>query len=241
MMPVVLFILLLAYLFVQAVMDVKDVNRLKGAAIEEETRLRFYRETILWLWAPTLLVLLLCALPFLSLANVGIKGVTLTGHTWFIAGTLIINGVLFLLPLYQMIAYLTSASYREQAKAAFIDSANESHYDAVMNNIMIPRSKKEKRLFFGVSLSAGVCEELLWRGLLFYLLHALFPSLSPFFVLLTASLIFGAGHSYQGFRGIVKTTLAGGVLGCLYLATGSILPGMFLHFMLDFASAFIDS
>lgn len=239
MMTVVLLFLLLAYLFIQAVIDVKDVNRLKGEKIQEDTRLRFYREAMLWLWVPALLVLFLCALPFLSLADLGIKGVTLTGGTWFIAVSLTANGGLLLLTLYQVIAYFTSPSYREQAKAAFADSASKSHYDAVMNNVMIPRSKKEKRLFFGVALSAGVCEELLWRGLLYFLLRTLFPGLSVLLIMITASLIFGLGHSYQGFRGIGKTTLAGGILGCLYLTTGSIIPGMFLHFCIDFASAFI--
>ena len=91
---------------------------------------------------------------------------------------------------------------------------------------MLPHTADELRLFRGLAVTAGVCEELLYRGfLLWYLGHWLGPAPS----LAVASLVFGIGHSYQGPRGVAVTALVGVVLGLVYLAAGSLLPAMLLH------------
>jgi len=91
---------------------------------------------------------------------------------------------------------------------------------------MLPHTLAELRLFRGLAVTAGVCEELLYRGfLLWYLGHWMGPAPS----LALSSLLFGIGHSYQGPRGVVVTAMVGVVLGVFYLMAGSLLPAMLLH------------
>jgi membrane protease YdiL (CAAX protease family) len=95
---------------------------------------------------------------------------------------------------------------------------------------LMPRTDHEMRWFYGVSITAGLCEELLYRGyLIWYLLHWL-PLLPA---ALVSSLVFGFGHAYQGVRGVALTTLVGLFMSGLYLVTGSLAPCMVFHALMD--------
>ncbi|MBO0746110.1 MAG: CPBP family intramembrane metalloprotease, partial [Candidatus Dormibacteraeota bacterium] len=85
----------------------------------------------------------------------------------------------------------------------------------------------------GLSITAGICEELLFRGLLPALLAALLHEPSPWLVILLAAAAFGAAHAYQGVTGVVVTAILGAVLGFIYLGTGSLFLVMVLHALID--------
>jgi membrane protease YdiL (CAAX protease family) len=95
---------------------------------------------------------------------------------------------------------------------------------------MLPHTQRDKRMFHLVSLTAGICEELLYRGyLLWYLGHWL--PVVPAVAL--ASLIFGIGHSYQGIKGVLATGFVGAAMAMIYLACGSLWPAMAVHAVID--------
>lgn len=95
---------------------------------------------------------------------------------------------------------------------------------------MLPRSMEEKRIFHFVALTAGVCEELLYRG---YLIWYLSRWIDVVPAVIVSSVIFGIGHSYQGVKGIITTTLVGGVMALIYLTAGSLWPAMAVHAIID--------
>ena len=45
--------------------------------------------------------------------------------------------------------------------------------------------------------------------------------------------IFGISHAYQGWKGAVKATIAGAVMAAIVLATGSLIPAMIVHALID--------
>ena len=95
---------------------------------------------------------------------------------------------------------------------------------------MMPRSAAELRWFGGLAVTAGMCEELLYRGYLTWYLASAMP-LVP--AVLLSSVVFGVGHAYQGPRG-VATTAAVGVFFCgIYIVTGSLLACMAIHALMD--------
>jgi membrane protease YdiL (CAAX protease family) len=53
---------------------------------------------------------------------------------------------------------------------------------------------------------------------------------------LVSSLIFGLGHTYQGWFGVMKTTVAGICLAILVLLTRSVWPAIIAHAGIDTAS-----
>src|SRR5438132_1664309 len=101
---------------------------------------------------------------------------------------------------------------------------------------LIPHTLEEYRLFVPLCLTAGVCEELLFRGYLVWVLQAWIGLLPAALVSMVA---FGLAHAYQGFKFGVRAFFAGVAMGVLALATGSVLPGMALHALIDLGSGWI--
>jgi membrane protease YdiL (CAAX protease family) len=98
---------------------------------------------------------------------------------------------------------------------------------------LLPRSRSERRLFGLVGVTAGICEEWLYRGFLLAVVGALAPGLPTAVLVLVAAVAFGLAHSYQGLAGTVTTGVLGGVLAGVYLATGSLLLPVLLHAVID--------
>jgi uncharacterized protein len=97
----------------------------------------------------------------------------------------------------------------------------------------LPAGQREKRFWLLVSATAGICEEWLFRSFMFYYFPLIIPGISMALVIVISSLLFGLGHSYQGFKGVLTTAFMGGLFGCLYYFTGSIVLCMVLHFLID--------
>ena len=100
---------------------------------------------------------------------------------------------------------------------------------------ILPHTMKERRAFDAVSVTAGVCEEVIFRGYLIAYLTALLGA--PFWVAaVLSSLVFGIAHSYQGPIGIPRTAAAGGLLALLYGLTGSLWAPIVVHAVMDITS-----
>jgi membrane protease YdiL (CAAX protease family) len=87
--------------------------------------------------------------------------------------------------------------------------------------------------FGAICITAGICEEWVFRGFLFHYFRQT-PwhfGLAATFVISTV--LFGANHFYQGWKGILSTGLLGAGFGLLYLWTGSLLAPMILHALVD--------
>lgn len=98
---------------------------------------------------------------------------------------------------------------------------------------LLPHTAGERRLFWLVSLTAGVTEEIFYRGFLIWFLTA-WIGLLP--AALLSSALFGAGHIYMGWAQAPKTGLVGLILAFIALCSASLLPAMLLHAALDWNS-----
>lgn len=102
---------------------------------------------------------------------------------------------------------------------------------------LLPQSRAEIALFAGVSVTAGICEEVLFRGFLFAYLQASPWSLDPSTVILVSSAMFGIAHFGQGIKGMLLTGMIGAALGILYVVTGSLLAPIIVHILIDLRAA----
>ena len=98
---------------------------------------------------------------------------------------------------------------------------------------LLPRTDSERRLFSVVALTAGIAEEVVYRGFGIAVLAALAPALPWWALVVLAGLAFGLAHAYQGLAGILTTGLLGSVLAAVYLDTGSLLVPVLLHALID--------
>lgn len=96
---------------------------------------------------------------------------------------------------------------------------------------LLPRGPLEVVAWIGLSLSAGICEEAVFRGYLQAQFRALTGS-APIAVL-AQGVIFGVSHGYQGLRNVITITVVGIVYGALAHWRRSLKPGMILHAWMD--------
>jgi len=95
------------------------------------------------------------------------------------------------------------------------------------NVSMLPHRGVELTLWIALSVTAGICEETIFRGYLQRQFMALTKSAAAGILLSAAA--FGAAHAYQGFRMAILIGLYGAMFGILAYWRGSVRPGMIAH------------
>ena len=92
---------------------------------------------------------------------------------------------------------------------------------------MVPAFGVEMAAFVVVCVTAGVCEEMLYRGWLVNFLRA--ATGSTWAAVVAGAIVFGVGHAYQGVKAMLRTVFVGLQLAILYVVVGSLIPGQVLH------------
>jgi len=101
---------------------------------------------------------------------------------------------------------------------------------------LLPHTTPELRWFLAVSLTAGVCEEFLFRG---YFAWTLAPWLGWWGAAALGAGCFGLLHAYQGRSGIVRTAVVGAMMVLVVALTRSLVPAMALHALVDVGSGVV--
>jgi len=116
-----------------------------------------------------------------------------------------------------------------------IKSAEQKDIDLVRKQfgrlaLIIPQNDNELARFNLLSITAGIVEEILWRGFLIWYLSQMMPLWSA---ALLSTIGFGLAHAYQGWAHLPKVTMVGAAFAGLYLLSGSIWLPMILHAAVD--------
>ncbi len=102
---------------------------------------------------------------------------------------------------------------------------------------LIPRSGSERIAFTGLSISAGIAEELVYRSFLISAVTAAAGSLAVGAAVSVGA--FAISHAYQGVLGVLRVALLGLVLTAPFLLTGSVYPAMIAHASLDLLAGLV--
>jgi uncharacterized protein len=175
--------------------------------IEALPRRAAYVSSILSLWLLAGLTVVAARLGGMSPAELGFATMPLAALL-LLSGALTIGGI-------AVIVAFHLAGFRES--------------DVVRQ--LVPESATERRLFVGVSVTAGVCEEIVFRGFLIPTLLLATGSLP--LALLLSSGVFGVVHAYQQPTGAVRAALLGALLAAPLLLHGSIYPAIIAHACID--------
>jgi uncharacterized protein len=96
---------------------------------------------------------------------------------------------------------------------------------------LLPQKRIESAPYAALAVTAGVCEEFVYRGFVMAALGR--TGLAMWAVLTVSSVLFGLAHAYQGRSGIAGTTLMGLVFGSARLVTASLAPPTVWHAAVD--------
>jgi membrane protease YdiL (CAAX protease family) len=101
---------------------------------------------------------------------------------------------------------------------------------------MLPHTRPELDWFLGASLTAGFCEEFLFRG---YFIWALAPWLGWWGAAALSVPIFASLHAYQGWKGALRTGVAAVLFTLVVAILGSLWPAIALHALVDVGAGII--
>ena len=109
------------------------------------------------------------------------------------------------------------------------------------NTPFLPSNGTELAHFTFAAFTAGVCEEIIFRG--FFINYLLAFSghtvVGQWSAILLPALLFSVVHIYQGHKAVLKILLAGILFGLIYYLSGSLLIVIILHFTMDMISAYV--
>jgi CAAX protease family protein len=188
------------------------------AAGQADARIRSYKWTLIMEWALAFGLAGWWILAGRGLAPLGLVPLA-SGWQWLAIG-LGVGATIFM--IWQMVTVIGNSEKLEQARKEIGDLGE-----------MSPQSARELRLFSALAVTAGVCEEILYRGVL---LGALAPLTGTWQAIILSSVIFGLGHAYQGMAGVAKTALVGLTMALLTVFSGSLFVAILLHIVIDLTS-----
>jgi membrane protease YdiL (CAAX protease family) len=126
------------------------------------------------------------------------------------------------------------------AQSAMVARHPETHEQArhALSTVaeLLPRDRNDLSGFVALSITAGICEEILFRGLLPWYLA---PLAGVWGGQGLALIVFTTAHLYLGVTASLRAGLAGAACAGLYLWSGSLVPGMLLHAALDVAAGWM--
>jgi hypothetical protein len=96
---------------------------------------------------------------------------------------------------------------------------------------LLPHTPAEIAVFSLLTVTAGICEEMIFRGYLQRQFSAFFRSVAAGVVL--QGIMFGASHGYQTSKFMLIIFVYGLMFGLLAQSRRSLRPGMFAHFLQD--------
>jgi hypothetical protein len=112
----------------------------------------------------------------------------------------------------------------------------QSHAKTI--DALLPQNALEILFWVGVSISAGFCEEVVYRGYLQKQILALSSSVTV--AVLGQAILFGLSHAYQGTKQVIVITSLGVVYGVLPLWRKSLRPNIVAHAWSDVFSVILS-
>jgi membrane protease YdiL (CAAX protease family) len=188
----------------------------KQLKIDPSARMLFYRTQVLWEWS-WVVVLVLIVIPIPEpLRWLGL--ILPNQFGWIILLALLIGVFLSIFLLRR----------NPNAMAAMRRSLESS-------SVLLPSTPSERWWFTLNAITAGICEELLYRGFLMSYMPTIFPMFAMQFVLISilSGIVYGLSRAYLGMKGIAQTALTGFSFAIIYFLSGSLLPAMLFHILAE--------
>ena len=217
LVDIVMLAIILIALPLEALLTLKK-GRAELAADAPGVRVKHYTTTIFMLWAVALPIIVLWAASDRNWAELGFQVQTgwLAWSGWGLAALI----AAFFAFQFSMVA--GSESVREQ----FRDGLSKN---PLISNFM-PKTEDERHLFHLLGVTAGITEEIIFRG---YLIWALALIMPVWAAALGALAIFTLLHLYQGAQQLPSIFAIGALVTLVFLLSGSLWPAIALHVFVD--------
>jgi uncharacterized protein len=185
-------------------------------------RIATYASTILLQWSLAALVAWRCVAHGISSRELGLAAP---------------NGPLIAAVAVVMSALFATLQWFAARQARWSSNLTEARSVAIALRLM-PQATLDSAVFVALVITAGVCEEFLYRGFIF---AVLVRAAGVPVAVLGSSLLFSLAHLYQGARGLASTFILGLLLAASRVWTASLLPATVAHMAVDLAAGFVTA
>jgi membrane protease YdiL (CAAX protease family) len=212
----------LILVFLSVVIPWRGYTRLKKLlalpSVDSKEKLALYAVTIAFQWVLVGLVAWRSLARGLTIQDLGMGSQDLTGPlTGGVIGAFLIGGL-------QWLNLKRIGGMEGESPELLRQLANR----------LLPVNLLEYLPYSALAITAGVCEEFVYRG---FAIAALSKAGLPLWIaVIVSSLLFGLAHAYQGRGGIISTGVFGVLLAIGRIWFGSLVPVMMWHAGLDLAA-----
>jgi uncharacterized protein len=127
-------------------------------------------------------------------------------------------------------AALASLQWMNLRRMGRTSETMRGRFQALAQRIL-PQSSRERIPFFALAITAGICEEFLYRG---FAIAAISRSgLPSWSTVVLSSVLFGLAHLYQGRGGLLGTMILGLLFGVARVTLGTVFPVVVWHIAID--------
>lgn len=220
----------LLFLFLLAVVPIGDlyaIPKLKRN-LSSEYKIRYYKLVCAWLWVASALAVFTIGFRPLFTINPSPGEISwLLPHPWV---RYLVKALIALAAIAIVVLPVGLVAWKKLTKRPLKYSAAGALKSL---SYFLPGTRTERRWWVFVSITAGVCEEILFRGFMLRYLHVFPWTLNLTLALLISSMIFGVHHIYQGAGGAARVAIVGILFGLLFLLTGNLLFPIIFHGAMD--------
>jgi membrane protease YdiL (CAAX protease family) len=120
-----------------------------------------------------------------------------------------------------------------------VDAQNFHSYKSRLSPFShyLPINKTQRNYFILLSISAGICEELIFR---LFLVNFVNEFIHIIISIILINLIFGAAHLGSGLKNMLSATMLGLIFSIIYYYTNNIWIPMFIHTVIDLSTGIVN-
>ena len=209
-----------ALIVVYPVWDLYDTREMR-AGTDPREKLRYYQRTLGFEWIVAALAVWALG-PKLFVFPAALPGISSSHAVVYRVAGYALALLLVLLVLYPHIQAMRKPDVKEKVRQAL-----------QRLQFMLPATGQESRWFVALSVTAGICEEVLYRGFLIRYLGRGPWQFGMMGAVMIAALAFGAAHLYQGPQGFVNTAIGGLIFSAVFFLTGNLILPVLFHIAAD--------
>lgn len=143
-------------------------------------------------------------------------GLSFIFNIWYVLALIVVSFI-----AYWAFAKITIADHK-------VEKIHREYKDILF---LLPENKKQYNTSIAVSVIAGVCEEIMFRGFLYWQLQQYMPVIAAF---LLTNILFAIGHGGTKLKNTLSTLVLGIIFSTAYVLTDSLWLSIVLHIMVDF-------
>jgi membrane protease YdiL (CAAX protease family) len=197
---------------------IRGSEQLGNIHFDERTRRKFFISNSLLLWFLTAIVLLVWFLYDRPFSLMGFRKIEEGWMPW-------------ILTLVMVAAYTADMIYSIVSP----DELQKTQEQWESSVPFLPEHYREIPAYTFMCITAGVCEEILFRGFMvtYFIdpMHTGFPWMAAVF----PAILFSLAHFYQGYKAMIKIFLLSLLFALVFIFSKSLLIVIIIHFLIDFA------